>query len=83
MPNDPRQGLLHPVDDADRAALSCLLRLRSEGYDLPEIADRLRAQTGFDLAPSELDQVLREIAGPVPRAEGGDPDFFSGYLGGG
>ena len=46
MPNDLGQGLLHPVDDADRAALSCLLRLRREGYDLPEIADRLRAQTG-------------------------------------
>jgi hypothetical protein len=48
-----------------------------------EIADRLRAETGFDLDQSELDRVLRIVAGPVPRSEGGDPEYFSGYLGGG
>jgi hypothetical protein len=83
MAKDPRQRLLHPLDDADRAALRSLLRLRSEGLDLLGIANHLRAETGLDLTPSELDAVLREIAGPVPRAKGGDPEFFSGYLGGG
>jgi hypothetical protein len=75
--------LLHPAEEADRDALACLMRLRSEGYDLAEIADRLRHETGFALSPAELDRTLREIAGPVPRPEGGDPSFFSGYLGGG
>jgi hypothetical protein len=83
MVKDPRQSLLHPVDEEDRHALSCLLRLRSEGHGLAEIVACLRAETGFALTESELDCVLRKVAGPVPRADGGDPEYFSGYLGGG
>jgi hypothetical protein len=83
MARDPAERLLHPLDDSDRNALACLLRLRSEGKDLAEIARGLRAETGFILSPPDLDRVLREIAGPVPREDGGDPEYFSGYLGGG
>lgn len=58
-------------------------RLRSQGKDLAEIADGPRVETGLVLSPPDLDRVLREIAGPVPREDGGDPEHFSGYLGGG
>jgi hypothetical protein len=47
------------------------------------IAAGLRAETGMDLATDVIDRVLRRVAGPVARAEGGDPEYFSGYLGGG
>ncbi|MGD9510082.1 MAG: hypothetical protein AB7I59_06155 [Geminicoccaceae bacterium] len=83
MVDNPAHRLLHPATEADRNALACLMRLRSEGCGLAEMADRLRHETGFELAPAELDGVVREIAGPVPQPEGGDPSFFSGYLGGG
>ncbi len=83
MARDPGQRLLHPVDDVDRSALACLLRLRSEGKDLAEIADGLRVEAGLVLSLPDLERVLREIAGPVPREDGGDPEYFSGYLGGG
>jgi hypothetical protein len=72
-----------PSDDAERAARCCLLRLRSEGKSLDEIAVGLQAETGLELSPAAVDRVLRRIAGPVPREEGGDPEYFSGYLGGG
>jgi hypothetical protein len=72
-----------PSGDTERAALRCLLRLRSEGKPLEEIAAGLRAETGLELSPAAVDRVLRRIAGPVPREEGGDPEYFSGYLGGG
>jgi hypothetical protein len=72
-----------PSGDAERAALRCLLRLRSEGKSLDEIAAGLQAETGLELTPAAVDRVLRRIAGPVPREEGGDPEYFSGYLGGG
>jgi hypothetical protein len=75
--------LIEPRTPEDRAALATLLRLRSEGRELPDIAARLRAQTGFDLELEALDRVLRTIAGPAPQQEGGDPAYFSGYLGGG
>ena len=52
MVEDFGAKLLNPVDEVDRAALACLLRLRSEGCDLTEIADRLRAETGFELSPA-------------------------------
>jgi hypothetical protein len=79
----PEQRLIEPRTPEDRAALATLLRLRSEGRELPDIAARLRAQTGFDLELEALDRVLRTIAGPAPQQEGGDPAYFSGYLGGG
>jgi hypothetical protein len=83
MARDPEERLLHPRDGSDRNALACLLRLRSEGKGLAEIARGLRVETGLVLSPPALDRVLREIAGPVPRENGGDPEYFSGYLGGG
>jgi hypothetical protein len=75
--------LVHPRAEADRKGLACLLRLRSEGHSLDEIAAGLRAETGLVLPPETVDRVLRQVAGPVPRAEGGDPEYFTGYLGGG
>ncbi len=67
----------------ERAGLRCLLRMRSEGKSEEEIAAGLKAETGFELSPEAVDRVLRRIAGPVPRKKGGDPEYFSGYLGGG
>ena len=72
-----------PRTDDERAALRGLLRMRSEGKSLDEIAAGLKAETGFELSPEAVDRVLRRIAGPLPRKEGGDPEYFSGYLGGG
>jgi hypothetical protein len=69
--------------EEERAALRCLPRLRGEGRSLEEIAAGLRAETGLELSPAAVDRVLRRIAGPVPREQGGDPEYFSGYLGGG
>ena len=83
MTDDPEQRLIQPRRQDDAAALRCLMRLRGEGNSLKEIAAGLRAETGMDLATDVIDRVLRQIAGPVARAEGGDPEYFSGYLGGG
>ena len=83
MTDHAEQRLLHPAAAADRAALACLPRLRSEGRSREEIAHGLAAECGLVLAPAAVDRVLAEIAGPVPRKEGGDPAYFSGYLGGG
>ena len=74
---------LQPQTEKDVAALRCLLRLRGEGATLEEIAARLQAETGVALPPAAIDVVLRRVAGPAPRAEGGDPNYISGYLGGG
>lgn len=65
------------------AALRCLMRLRGEGKDLAEIAAGLEAETGTALAPEAVDRILRRVAGPAAGGEGADPDYFSGYLGGG
>jgi hypothetical protein len=72
-----------PMGEAERTALRCLMRLRSEGKSLEAIAAGLKAETGLELAPAAVDRVLRQVAGPVPREDGGDPEFFSGHLGGG
>jgi hypothetical protein len=58
-------------------------RPASPRISLDVIAAGLRAETGMDLATDVIDRVLRRVAGPVARAEGGDPEYFSGYLGGG
>jgi hypothetical protein len=58
-------------------------RPTSPRISLDVIAAGLRAETGMDLATDVIDRVLRRVAGPVARAEGGDPEYFSGYLGGG
>jgi hypothetical protein len=83
MVENAERRLLYPSNETDRAALACLLRLRSEGKSLDEIVAGLAVETGLTLAPMTLDRVLQQVAGPVPRAEGGDPEYFSGYLGGG
>ena len=83
MTGDPEQRLIQPRNEDDAAALRCLMRLRGEGNSLDGIAAGLRAETGMDLATDAVDRVLRQVAGPVARAEGGDPEYFSGYLGGG
>ncbi len=72
-----------PKTDEERAALRGLLRMRSEGKSLDEIAAGLKAEVGLELSPAAVDRVLRRIAGPVPSKEGGDPEYFGGYLGGG
>ena len=84
MEHDLERSLVEaPSGDAERAALRCLLRLRSEGKSLDEIAAGLQAETGLELTPAAVDRVLRRIAGPVPREMGGDTEYFGGYLGGG
>ena len=83
MTESTEKRLLQPADAADRAGLASLLRLRSLGRSREEIAHGLRAETGLVLTPEAVDRVLQEIAGPVPRDEGGDPAYFTGYLGGG
>lgn len=72
-----------PETEQERAALRCLVRLRGEGRPVEEIAAGLRTETGLELSPDAVDRVLRQVAGPAPRETGGDPDYFSGYLGGG
>jgi hypothetical protein len=61
----------------------CLVRLRSEGKSLDEIAMGLQAETGHRLATAAVEALMSRVAGPVPAQEGADPKFFSGYLGGG
>jgi hypothetical protein len=81
---DTERRILEPKGEADRAALRCLLRMRSEGKPLAEMPAALEAETGVALPVDSVDRILRKVAGrPAPRAEGGDPEFFSGYLGGG
>lgn len=72
-----------PESDEARVAVSCLLRLRSMGRSPDEIAAGLEAETGMRLSPEAVERVLGRIAGSVPRDEGGDPEFFTGELGGG
>ena len=83
MTDELEQRLVHPGSQEERKGLATLLRLRSEGRALDEIATGLRAETGLVLPPEAIDRVLRQVAGPIPRSEGGDPEFFTGYLGGG
>jgi len=82
MTDSPEQRLIEPRTEDDAVALRCLMRLRGEGNSPGEIAAGLRAETGMDLAADVIDRVLRQVAGPAARAEGGDPEYFSGYLGG-
>jgi hypothetical protein len=72
-----------PGDEKARAALRCLVRLRGEGRPADEIAAGLEAETGWRLSPETVERILRRIAGPTPREDGGDPRFFTGWLGGG
>lgn len=83
MDQNIEQRILEPRGEAERAALRCLLRMRSEGRPLDEMPAGLEAETGIVLPPEAIDRILRAVAGPVPRETGGDPEFFSGYLGGG
>lgn len=78
-----RKIVAAPEGTAERAALRCLVRLRSEGKSPDEIAAGLKAETGLDLPPATVDRILRQVAGPAPRETGGDPEYFSGHLGGG
>jgi hypothetical protein len=72
-----------PEDEVAQAARRCLVRLRGEGKTLAAIAAGLEAEAGISLPEDAVDRVLRQIAGPVPRQEGGDPAYFTGWLGGG
>ena len=85
MEGDLERRIIEPAeDDAEaRAALQCLLKLRGEGKPLEEIAMGLKAETGIALPPDAVDRVLRRVAGPAVGGEGADPEYFSGYLGGG
>ena len=84
MQDDLEQRIIAgPKDPKERAVLRCLMRLRSEGKSAEEIAAEIESETGLALAPAAVDRILREVAGPVPREKGGDPEYFSGYLGGG
>lgn len=70
-------------DEAARVALRWLVRLRGEGRPLQEIAAGLEAATGLKLAPDAVKRILERVAGPVPHEEGGDPRYFTGWMGGG
>jgi hypothetical protein len=84
MEQDAERTILEARDEVGRQALTCLVRLRSEGKPPAEIAAALKAETGLELSPEAVEHVMRQVAGPAaPQAEGGDPAFFSGYLGGG
>lgn len=72
-----------PGDEEAAGALRCLMRLRGEGKAAPEIAAGLEAETGLVLGADAVARVLAAIAGPAPSEEGGDPRYFSGWLGGG
>jgi hypothetical protein len=75
--------IIEPEGEPERKALRCLLRMRSEGKPLHEMPAGLEAETGLALPADAIERVLNAVAGPVPRETGGDPAFFSGYLGGG
>ena len=84
MEHDLERKILEtPGDPEAQAALHCLIRLRGEGKTVEAIAAGLAAETGIQLTPDAVDRILRQVAGPAPRQEGGDPAYFSGYLGGG
>jgi hypothetical protein len=84
MADDIEQRLIErPETDAERAALRALVRLRSEGKTLEEIAAGVKETSGIELSAEAVDRVLRRVAGPVAREDGGDPAYFTGYLGGG
>ena len=84
MEHELERKILETPDDPEaRTALACLVRLRGEGKTVEAIAAGLAAETGLVLEPAAVDRVLRRLAGPAPRQEGGDPAYFSGYLGGG
>jgi hypothetical protein len=84
MDDDLERKLVEaPEGEREQAALRCLLRLRGEGKPALEIAAGLKAETGVELSPEAVDRVLRRVAGPAARETGGDPEYFSGYLGGG
>lgn len=72
-----------PDDEEARAALRCLVRLRGEGKDAAAIAAGLAAETGIELTPEAAARLVERVAGPVPREEGGDPAYFTGWMGGG
>lgn len=83
MDADIERRIIQGQGETERAALRCLVRLRSEGKALDEMPAGLEAETGIALSAEAIERILREVAGEVPRQEGGDPAFFSGYLGGG
>lgn len=83
MDQDIERRIIAAGGEQEQAARRCLVRLRSEGRPLEEMPAALLAETGVSLSAEAIERVLSEIAGPVPEEEGGDPRFFSGYLGGG
>ena len=84
MDQDAERTILEARDEVGRRAQTSLVRLRSEGKPPAEIAAALKAETGLELSPEAVERVMRQVAGPAaPQAEGADPTFFSGYLGGG
>jgi len=84
MADDIEQRLIErPETDAERAALRALVRLRGEGKSLEEIAAGVKEASGIELSAEAVDRVLRRVAGPVARESGDDPEYFTGYLGGG
>ena len=83
MDQDIEQRIVAAKGEPEQAALRCLVRMRSEGRPLDEMPAGLAAETGLSLSAEAIDRILRAVAGPVPRETGGDPEFFSGYLGGG
>ncbi len=83
MDQDTEQRLVEAKGEAEQAALRCLVRMRGEGKPLHEMPAGLEAETGISLPAEAIDRILRAVAGPAPRETGGDPEFFSGYLGGG
>ena len=83
MDQDTESRIVEAKGEAEQAAMRCLIRMRGEGKPLDEMPATLEAETGIALPAEAIDRVLRVIAGPAPRETGGDPEFFSGYLGGG
>ena len=84
MSKDVEQRLVEgPETETERAALRALVRLRGEGKSVEEIAAGVKAETGLELSPAAVDRVLRQVAGPAVPGSGADPDYFTGYLGGG
>jgi hypothetical protein len=82
--DDIEQRLIErPETDAERTALRALVRLRGEGKTLEEIAAGVKEASGIELSAEAVDRLLRRVAGPVVPESGGDPAYFTGYLGGG
>ncbi len=78
-----RRLMEQPETEAERAALRSLMRLRGEGKSVEEIAAGVKEETGLELSPAAVDRVLRAVAGPAVAGSGADPEYFTGYLGGG